>query len=406
MPWRLRPSRAAALAAALALALVLAACGRAPATGEPSGSSQETKPIRIGASLSLTGSYERTGKNMQQGYELWRDHVNARGGLLGRPVELIIYDDQSEPETAARLYEKLITEDKVDLLLGPYSTPVSLSATNVTERHQFPILVAGASGAQIWGRGYKYVFGLYTVAQTYSYGALTLAAEHGLKTVAIVHEDTAFTIDVADGAEAKARELGLEVVLREPYPKTQTDFSTIVAKLKQAQPDVVVGGTYLPASVAIVRQSKELGFTPKLFFFSVGPGLPEFVENLGPLAENVMGDSQWEPVMKASGIPEFIEAYKAKYGVEPGYHAAGAYAAGQLLEQVVAKAGSLDREKLREAWATLEGESVYGPYKVDETGKQVGKPTLTIQYQQGKRVVVWPDELANAEPVIPFVWGQ
>ncbi len=395
----------------MVVALALTGCGQpAPSSGpkpaEPKKDAVAAKPIVIGAALSLSGSYERFGKNIKQAYELWAEHVNARGGLLGRKVELKIYDDQSEPETGAKLYEKLITDDKVDLLLGPYSTAVTLSVTNVTEKYKVPVLAAGASGAKIWQRGFKYVFGLYSQAPTYSYGALEIAKAQGYKTVAFVNEDTAFPQDVIKGASARAKELGLEVVFQEQYPKNTTDFSVLVQKLKAKNPDMVVGGTYLPDSTAIVRQAKDANWAPKMWFFTTGPALPEFGKNLGKLAENVMGNTEWEAVVKAPGVAEFVKAFKEKYGNDPGYHAAGGYAAGEIMEAAVKKAGALEPEKIREALATMEIPTVYGPYKVDATGAQVGKPNFIIQWQNGTRVVVWPDKFANAKAKLPFAWGQ
>src|SRR5581483_8547863 len=151
------------------------------------------------------------------GFRLWADQINARGGLLGRSVELVTYDDGSDPETGARLYEKLISEDRVDLVLGPYSTAVTLPASTVTEKHHYVMVGAGAAGTDVWARGYRYVFGIHTVAPLYVEGVLDLAAARGYHTVALVNEDSAFAKDVMAGAERKANALGLQVVLHEQY---------------------------------------------------------------------------------------------------------------------------------------------------------------------------------------------
>lgn len=398
------------IAGLMAVGLMSAGCGLLSSTaGKDPGASpadEQGKPIVIGASLSLTGSYERYGKNIQQAYELWKDEVNARGGLLGRRVELKIYDDQSEPETGARLYEKLITDDKADLLLGPYSTPVTLSVTNVSEKYKKPVLAAGAAGAKIWQRGFRYVFGLYSQAPTYSHGALEIAKAQGFKTVAFVSEDTAFPQDVIKGAAEKAKELGLEIVFQESYPPKSTDFSVLVQKLKGKNPDLVVGGTYLPDSTAIVRQARDLNWAPKMWFFTTGPALPDFGKNLGKLAENVTGNTEWESAVKGEGVTEFVAAFRTRYGNEPGYHAAGGYAAGQVMEAAVKQAGSLDPEKIREALAAIEVPTVYGPYKVNAEGAQIGKPNYIIQWRGGQRVVVWPEKSAGGQVKLPFEWGQ
>ena len=388
------------------LAFALAACSgpaSQPAAQAPADKAAQA-PLLVGAALSLTGSYERFGKNMRQAYELWAEQTNSRGGLLNRQVELRVYDDQSEPETGARLYEKLINEDKVDLLLGPYSTAVTLATRTVAEKYKFPVLAAGASGAQIWGRGYKYVFGFYSQAPTYSYGALEIAKDKGYKTVALVNEDTAFPQDVVTGAETKAKELGMDVVFKENYPQRTTDFSVLVQKLKSANPDVVIGGTYLPDSTGIIRQSKDANFSPRMFFFTTGPALPEFGTNLELLAEGIIGNTEWEATVRGSSVEDFVKAYQAKFGEVPGYHAAGAYASGQVLGEVVKKAGGVDKEKLREAFSTGSFDTVFGPYKVDADGRQTAKPNFIIQWQKGNRVVVWPKQFAGGEPALPFAW--
>ena len=199
------------LRATLLPLLLIAACAPptgAPATGAPRPVAQQPAapvavqpPVRIGASISLTGRYDRTGKEMQNGFEVWRDGVNAKGGLLSRQVELVIYDDQSDPETAARLYEKLISEDKVDLSIGPYSSPVTLPASTVAEKYGYPMIASGASDTSIWTRGYKNVFGIYTGAPYYLDGAVDIASKNGYRTVAIVNENSAFAKDTVSGAK-------------------------------------------------------------------------------------------------------------------------------------------------------------------------------------------------------------
>ncbi|MBI4307543.1 MAG: amino acid ABC transporter substrate-binding protein [Chloroflexi bacterium] len=377
----------------LVLALFLAGCAPAVPTG---------KPIVIGASLSLTGSYARTGQDMKNGIDLCLKDINARGGLLGRPVDLKFYDDESKPETGARLYERLITADQVDLLLGPYSSPVTSAASTVAEKYKYPMVATGASSAELWGRGYKYLFQIYTADGRYMDGAIELAAAQGLKTVAIINENTVFAKGAAAGAAAKAKEKGLQVVFQEEYRPGVKDLTATLQKVKALAPDVIVGGTYLPESVLITRQAKELDVNPKMFAFSVGPALPDFTKNLSADAEYIFGASQWEPTLALPGVKEFVEKYKAAYeGRDPSYQATGGYGGCQLLEQAVKKAGSLDREKLRETLASLETTTVYGAYKVDATGAQVAKPSYMTQVQKGQRVIVWPTDAATAKAIFP-----
>lgn len=371
-----------------------------PPTTAPAAVVVPPKAIRIGASLSLTGRYDRTGKEEQNGYKLWEEQINAKGGVLGRKVELIIYDDKSDPETAAKLYEKLITEDKVDLILGPYSSPVTLPASTVTEKYKYPMIAAGASETGIWTRGYKYVFGIYTLAPFYLDGAIDLAKKQGYKTVAAVNENSAFAKDAIKSAKEKAKAAGMTVVFEEEYGRDVKDLSPMLTKIKALNPDMLLGGTYGEDATLLVRQSKDLNWTPKIMALTVGPALPDFNATLKADADYIYGATQWEPGLK--GVTDFVNAYKAKYGYEPGYHAAGGYAAAQLLQQAIEKIKAVDNEKLRDTLATMEATTIYGAYKVDATGAQTAKPSYLVQWQKGKRVLVWPDSVAEAQPVLPM----
>ncbi len=359
-------------------------------------------PLKVGASVALTGKYSRTGQEQLNGIKMWVQDVNARGGILGRKVDLVYYDDESKPDTGAKLYEKLITDDKVDLLLGPYSSGVTLAASTVAEKHGFPMVSSGASSTKIWGRGYKNVFGLYTPGTTYMNQILSFAKQKGLKKVALIYADTAFPRNVAKGVKATAKKLRLKIVFEEEYGKATTDFAAMIQKMKRDAPDVVIGGSYLPDSTAFVRQAKENRLDAKIFAFAVGPGLPDFGPNLGADAEGVMGNTQWEPTLNIPGAKDFATRYKEKYGHEPGYHAAGGYGAGQVLEAAVKKAKSLKHSAVRRALLHLNATTIFGRYKVDKTGMQVGKPGYTVQWQGGERYVVLPRNVAVKPVEYPF----
>ena len=365
------------------------------------------KDIEVGTSVALTGKYARTGQEQLQGFQMWVEEVNARGGLLGQKVHLVYYDDESKPETGAKLYEKLITDDKVDLLIGPYSSDVTMAASTVAEKHNFPMVSSGASASEIWERGYKNTFGLYTLAELYMDQILEFGKSKGLKKIALVYENTAFPRGVASGVKTKAKELGMQIVFEEEYGKASTDFSSMIIKIKSKKPDMVIGGSYLPDSTAFMRQAKENRLYAEIFAFAVGPGLPDFGQNLGLDAEGVMGNTQWEPTLKLPGAKEFAEKYKTRYGHEPGYHAGGGYGAGYVLEAAVKKAGSTDRDKVRAALFSLDIVNAFGRFKVDATGKQIGKPAYAVQWLGGERHIVLPVEAATAKATYPFKdWGK
>ena len=389
------------LAGVLLLTLLGVACAPPRAAPPAAAPAVEQKPLRIGASMSLTGRYDRTGKEVMNAYTLWAEQTNAKGGVMGRKVEFVVYDDTSDPETAAKLYEKLITEDKVDLILGPYSSPVTIPASTVTEKYGYPMIASGASATEIWTRGYKNIFEIYTAAPFYLDGAIDIAAKQGYRTAAIVNENSAFAKDTVAGAQRKAKEMNLQIVFEEEYARDVRDLSPVLTKIKALNPDVLLGGTYGEDATLIVRQLKDLNWMPKIVALTVGPAIPDFAQTLAGDAEYIFGATQWEPSVKAPGAPEFTAAYKAKFGYEPGYHAGGGYGAAQLLQQAIERAGSVDNQKIRDVLASLETQTVYGAYKVYQTGAQIAKPSFLIQILGGERKIVWPEAAAEAKYTVP-----
>jgi branched-chain amino acid transport system substrate-binding protein len=364
-------------------------------------------PIRIGASLSLTGTYAKLGKNQHEGYQLCIKDVNARGGLLGRKAELVMYDDQSLPATAVRLYEKLITEDKVDAVMGPYSSPVSEAAANVTEKYKKVMVAPLAATTSIFKKGRKYIFMVISPAESYLEGLIDTAAKRGLKTVAVINEDTLFSKAAAAGAVELAKKKGMQVVYQEAYPKGNTDFSALLTKVKAANPDVIAAGTYFDDAVALTRQMKELNVNPKMYGVTVGGDLPEFYDVLKQNAEYIYGATQWEHTLPYPGNQEFFDTYKKEFNHEPSYHSAAGYAGCLIYAEAVKRAGSLDADKVREQLLKLEMKTMFGEYKVDADGYQTAHKMVTFQWQGEKKVTVWPDDLAQAKPRFPTPpWNQ
>jgi branched-chain amino acid transport system substrate-binding protein len=364
-------------------------------------------PIRIGASLSLTGTYAKLGKNQHEGYKLCERDLNARGGLLGRKVQFVVYDDQSMPATAVRLYEKLITEDKVDAVMGPYSSPVTEAAANVTEKYRKVMVSPLAATTSIFKKGRRYAFMIISPAESYLEGLIDIAARRGLKTVAVVNEDTLFSKAAATGTVELARKKGLQVIYQEAYPKGNTDFSAILTKVRAANPDVVAAATYFDDAVALTRQMRELNVNPKMFGVTVGGDLVEFYDTLQHNAEYVYGATQWEASLPYPGNREFHEAYVKEFAHEPSYHSAAGYAGCLTYAEAVKRAGTLDSDKVREVLLKLEMKSLFGDYKVDETGFQVAHKMVLFQWQDKKKVTVWPDDLAAGAARFPTPpWNQ
>jgi branched-chain amino acid transport system substrate-binding protein len=382
---------------ALAVALALAVGGVVPATAQG--------PIRIGASLSLTGTYAKPGKYQQEGYQLCAKEINAKGGLLGRKVEFVVYDDQSNQSTGVRLYEKLITEDKVDAVIGPYSSPITDVVAGVTEKYKKVMVAPLAATTAIFKRPPDkkryYIFMVISPAEVYLEGLVDMAAKRGLKTVAILNEDTLFAKASATGTAEIAKKKGLQVVFNEAYPKGHQDFSALLIKIKATNPDVVAASTYYDDAVAITRQMRELNLNPKMYGVTVGGDLPEFYDLLKQSAEYIYGATQWEHTLPYPGQKEFFEAYKKEFGREPAYHSAAGYAGCQTYMEGVKRAGTLDSDKVREHLLKLEMRTMFGDYKVDEDGFQIAHKMVVFQWQDGKKVTVWPDDLANGKPRFP-----
>jgi len=399
---------------ALVLAGLLCLGPVSGAAGQPS--------LRVGVSIARTGAYAELGTTMERGYQLCVKHMNEKGGLLGRKLELVTDDDCSEPATAARIYERLITRDKVEAILGPYSSPITEAVADLAEKHQMPLVASGATTTSIFKKGRKFIFMLASRAEGYLEGLIDMAARRGLKTVAIIHEDTLFPRASTQGAVELAKKRGLSVVLVEAYPKETTDFSAILAKVRAANPDVLAAATYFDDAVAITRQLKESNVNPRMFGVTVGGDLPKFYEVLGRSAEFVYGAAAWEPELVAllrggglvpvarryPGVREFVESYKKEFpGAGLSYHAAAGYGGCQVFVEAVRRAGSLEGTKVRDAILKMDFNTVYGAFKVAPDGLQVAHQMLMFQWQDGNKVIVWPDELAPGKPRFPTPpWSQ
>lgn len=380
-----------------------------------SGSAQAQQAIRIGASLSQTGAFAELGKNQLRGYQLCIKQTNQKGGVLGRKLELITEDDQSQPQTAVRIYEKLITQAKVDAILGPYSSAITEAVADVSEKYRMPMVAPLASTTSIFRKGRKFVFMVQSPAEVVLEGLIDVAAKRGLKTVAIISEDTLFPKASAQGTAELARKRGLQVVLVEAYAKGTTDFGAILNRVRAANPDVIAAATYFDDAVAISRKLRELNINPKMFGVTIGADLPKFHSTLGSMAEYVYGSSHWEAelvTLRAGGLipiarqypgaSEFVEAYRKEYpGAELSYHSAGGYSGCEVLVEAIKRAGSLDGEKVRAAILKLDYANVFGGFKVDATGFQLAHKMVLFQWQDGKKVIVWPEELAPGRPRFP-----
>ncbi len=354
--------------------------------------------VVMGGSWPLTGRYAEPAVGFLNARKLYVEELNARGGLLGHGVVLKIVDDKSDIQTAIRLYETLITADAVDIVLGPYSSPINDAVANVMERYKRPFIVPAAASPAIFQRGRTQVFRTpRTNSQEYQRGALHVAKELGVRRIAIIGEVSQFARQVTLGALEWAKKLGLEVVLLENYHKERTDFTALLRKIEASGAEAIFSNGYYLDAVAQTRQLRELNIDVKLFSPVLGPSTPKFVHELGPAAEFVLGFSLWEPrpALGHPGVKAFIESYARRFGEKPNYRAATSYAEMQITEAAVKQAGSFEPGKMRDALAAITVQTVMGPWKVDERGF-MSIDGLAIQIQNGKRVIVWPAHKSEA----------
>ncbi|TVR27060.1 MAG: hypothetical protein EA390_14180 [Balneolaceae bacterium] len=361
---------------------------------------QAEQPIKIGATMSETGAYNTQGLAAKNGYLLCQDQINEQGGILGREVEFLIYDDRSETATAISLYEQLITEDGVDLIMGPYGSTLTEAVAPVTERHRMVHISPLAATTSIWEQGREYLFMVLPPAELFLAGLIEMAHDRGLNRVGIIQQDELFPRAAGSGAVDLATEKGMEVVFVETYPTGTTNFSEILNLVKSEEIEVLaMAASPLDDFIAVVRQMKEMDVNVQMF--GTSGAVSRFQEELGTDAEYAYGLSAWEPGLPYPGIDDFVSAYVAKFDMEPSFHAAGAYGSCMIFREAIETAGSLDQNAIRNVLLNLETQTIFGNYAVDERGYQVANDGLFIQWQDGDKVIVWPDEVAEGEPLFP-----
>ena len=359
------------------------------------------EPIRIGTTQSLTGNLQEFGTNQLRGLQMWVGDVNARGELLGRPVELVHYDDGSDPARSAQLYKKLIQEDKVDLLFGPYSSNITMAASQVAEQFDIPMLTLAASADAIWSQGYENIVGLDTPSTRYMDIALEAASAQGAETLALVYGDTDFTRDVVPGVRSKAQELGIRLVL-DKSASSIGDIASLVKQLRSLDADVIMAIAYLEGGVELVRELRQAQVKPRMLVFGVAASLAEFGQELQGDAEGITGVTQWLRGIRLPGAQDFAYRYRKLYGYNPGAYAALGYSGGQVMEAAVRLAGTIEHAAVRDQLHTMVFNSLLGIYKVDADGRQVGKSNYLFQWQGQDRRLVEPEIVAESKLIYPM----
>jgi branched-chain amino acid transport system substrate-binding protein len=381
----------------LALAAATAVAALALST-----SADAADPVRIGVALSQTGNLADSAAPYFKGLDLWREQANARGGLAGRPIEFVVYDDRSDPATAARLYERLTTNDKVDFVISSLGSATAATGSAVAEKHKVLMINGGGAAEAIQQRGFQYVFQTAARISAYADGVIPMIEKYHIKTIALVSRDYAAARDISKAIKEQLNGHDVKVVMDEYFPAGTADFSSQIAKGQQLQPDLWIGLLYPGEAIETVRQFHSMNYLPK-FFIANGVSQDDFINSAGKEAEYALGMSLYEPSLPSEGNKDFVKSYHEKYNSDPGYYAAFGFVAGTVLEAAVKKAGSIDVEKVREVLTTLKMGSVMGKHEVDPTTyMQIGVRGLVVQVQNGKREVIWPEEYKTAEPKLPI----
>lgn len=355
-------------------------------------------PLRIGATISLEGKYTELSSMVRSGYELWVKQINDDGGILGRKVELVLYDDKSDADRVAAFYEKLITEDKVDLLLSPYGSTLTMEAARVSDKYGYVLLAASASSTAIWQQGFDSVFGVYSTADRYFIGFLDILARRGLEKIAIVHAGATFHVSAAYGAAKWARLFGLDIVFRRQFSKTPQEFPEILDQLDKYQPDGLVFSSYPPNGYRFLELLDQASFKPPAIVMAITPALPGFYTRAGTIAEGIFAPSQWEADERIPfpGTKDFIRSFTKLTGKSPSYQACASYSACLILERAIRQTGEINHSRIRDYIAALDTITIMGRFKVDETGRQVGHNSFVIQWQNGKKEIVYPKKMSTA----------
>ncbi len=395
---------------ALVVALLSAACSMSSAPREPKTGS----PIVIGVPNAATGAYNVEGPLTEQGYELWADWANRRGGIevqgVMHKVRMIYQDDQSSPQLSAQIAERMLTVDKVQFLLGPYGTPPAATVAAVAERHRMPVVLPSAGARQVFMQGFHYSFGILAPVDQYPAAVFEweLSQPPRPTTLAILTADDDASMLITQGTIAAATQKGIKVVYMQKYPAGTTNLYPLVQQAKAKNPDIFFNSGHFLEAVAADKAAKDLALDAKVLSFGVGPQQPEFVQALGPVADYTVTATPWaaQAKFKAAYGPssvEYVAAYRQKYHLQtdPGFVTADATASGLALELAIVHANSLDPDRVRDALASLDVNTFYGRLKFDAEGQNTFHNVLVVQVLNGQVQTVWPTELASATGTWP-----
>ena len=368
------------------------------------------KEIKLGCAISFTGKNSRSGKLYRDSYDMAVEQINKKGGVkVGSDtyqLKIVYYDDESDPTKSSKFVEKLVAEDKVDFLLGPYSSGITIPDSLVAQRYKVPMIEGGGASGKIFSRGNEYIFGTLPPAGQYFKSTLEMLKTFSPapKTIAILYSDDKFDVSVAEGTDKLAKEMAFDVVLYEKYAEGATDFNSILTKIKALKADVVLVAGHTEESLNFTQQAKELNVSPKLISMTVGPSEADFRKSLGKDAEYIFGVASWSTQMNFKGYlykdtQEFVNLFKAKFNYDPDYHNASGIADVAIFKNAIEQAGTLDREKVRSAIAATNLSTIYGNVEFSENG-QIKGTSVVLQILGDEIYQVFPN--GAKKPVYPF----
>jgi branched-chain amino acid transport system substrate-binding protein len=391
-------------AIACAAALMLAGCGDGGGDG-----GSEDDPIRIGISLPLTGDFSEPGQGIQRGYEAWAAIVNEQGGLLGRQVELIVLDDQSDPDRVVADYEQLIAQDQVDLVFGPFSSRLVIPAARVAEEYGMLFVEPAGAAPEVFEEGFQNLFYAAPAVANDHYNHLAdfiLGLPEGERptTAAYAAMDDPFAQGTAYGLKEKLEAGGIETRVDEVYPPDTTDFSGIAAEIADSEADIVVGGSQYQDGVNLIVALQQLGYQPDLAAFSTAPTSPEFEAAIGGNAEGILAPTGYTQDAPYPSNVEFVEWYTARNGSPPEEDEANAYTTGQVAAAAVEAVGCAEQgdcqQQLVDWLRTATVETVVGPLSWDAQGRPQGAHMIQ-QWVDGDIQIVLPEDVREAEILFP-----
>ena len=374
-------------------------------------------PIELGASVQLTGQFANTGRYYGDAYQFAVDKINAAGGVkLGNSREklsLKILDNQSDVSLSVRQYVQLVSQDKVNFLLGPFASDFALADSAISEKYNIPMIQGGGASDQIFSRGYKYIFGTLPPASDYFQSTVDLMTQlnPAPKTVALLYADDAFDVSAAEGTIKSITKASLKVVVYERYSSKASDFNSLLSLIKNQNAEVILVAGHETEILNFIRQAKTLNVNPKLYSFTVGVPSADFRSALGRDADYAFGMTSWlpSPMLKDDyfgNAEQFANEYKKRFGYDPDYHAASAVADVEAFAKAIEAANSLDPAKVRDAIARSDFESLYGRIRFNAAG-QINLPQTVVQIQKGKLVAIFGQKGIVEKPLYPMPeWGK